>query len=504
MLTNEQIRNTLNHVFKDKNYNFDKVNYVNARTKIVISCPIHGDFLALYDSLRKGHGCRICGYATARVSKSYTNNEFIEKVKDTNKDVNGDSYDYSKTNYINRDTNITITCAVHGDFVCKPANHLNNNTGCPECGKIKSHSKFRKPIDKLKEEIALVLDPEKYTLVNADLYVGNKSLITMNCKEHGNWTTKSNWILSKGYGCAKCSCNGTSRAEVEVYNYIKSLGFVNAELGNNSIISPLEIDIVVESKKLCFEYDGMYYHSEKMGKTPEYHLDKTVLAKRKGYKLIHVYEDEWLFKHELTKKKIAHILGVNNTQRVFARKLFVDEVSYNEAKDFFNTYHIQGSPPNHKVCYGLFDKGVLVAAMSFGTLRFNINNPSDKTYELYRYATSIQVVGGFSKLISVFKKNNYDKIDTLYSFSDKRWSSGGVYLKCGFSYVGHTKPSYDYTNSTGRRFNRQNFMKQRMPELVNKGIFKTYDPEKTEVENCKDNGFYRIWNCGMDRWKLKL
>ena len=506
-LTDEIIFSTLKSIPQLDNYDFSKFKYVNARTKGLVKCsnPLHPEFSALYDSLRKGHGCRLCGYETARESKTYTTEQFVTLGLDRNVDTNGDVYDYSKTLYLNRSTKVTITCKVHGDFITAPANHLNNGTGCPECGKIKAHAKFLKPVDQLIAEIALILDPLIYTVVNTENYTCNKSYITMNCNlpGHGDWITKPNWILSKNYGCTLCSGKGISDAEIELLDYIKSLGFPNAESGNRTILKPMELDIVIESKKIAFEYNGLYWHSEKMGKDQDYHFDKTVLARRMGYKLIQIYEDEWLYNKEVTKDKIAHILEASTKPRLHARKLFVDRVSFNEAKKFFESNHIQGTPPNHKICYGLFNDGVLVAAASFGVLRFGVDNSAENTYELYRYATSAIISGGCSKLIAAFAKDHTD-ISTIYSFSDRRWSSGELYQKCGFKYLGYTKPSYDYSDSSGNRYNRQNFMKIRMPDLVEKKIFKTFDPLKTEVENCSDNGLWRVWNCGMDRWELSV
>ncbi len=41
-------------------YNYDKVNYVNNYTKIIITCSKHGDFEQLPHVHLKGHGCPIC------------------------------------------------------------------------------------------------------------------------------------------------------------------------------------------------------------------------------------------------------------------------------------------------------------------------------------------------------------------------------------------------------------------------------------------------------------
>ena len=64
------------------------------------------------------------------MAKKLTNEEFISKA---NKKHNG-KYDYSKTIYKNKRTNIIITCPIHGDFEQNPEVHL-RGSGCPKCGK---------------------------------------------------------------------------------------------------------------------------------------------------------------------------------------------------------------------------------------------------------------------------------------------------------------------------------------------------------------------------------
>ena len=40
--------------------------------------------------------------------------------------IHKDRYDYSKVNYINAKTKVTIVCREHGDFQQTPSNHLYN------------------------------------------------------------------------------------------------------------------------------------------------------------------------------------------------------------------------------------------------------------------------------------------------------------------------------------------------------------------------------------------
>ena len=104
-------------------YDYSKVNYKNTDTKVIIGCPIHGDFEQTPHHHLNGIGCPTCG------SKTYDTEEFIRRARLKH----GDKYDYSKTEYTGKKNKVIITCPIHGDFEQLPQNHLKRN-GCPECG----------------------------------------------------------------------------------------------------------------------------------------------------------------------------------------------------------------------------------------------------------------------------------------------------------------------------------------------------------------------------------
>jgi len=55
-----------------------------------------------------------------------------------------------------------------------------------------------------------------------------------------------------------------------------------------SLIAPKELDIVIPSKGIAIEFNGLYWHSEASGKDRNYHLDKTKACEAKGYQSIHM------------------------------------------------------------------------------------------------------------------------------------------------------------------------------------------------------------------------
>jgi hypothetical protein len=110
---------------KHKNfYDYSLVDYDGTDKKVIIICPIHGEFKQTPHHHLSGSGCPEC-----KGVKQLTTDSFIKKAKE----IHGDSYDYSKVNYVNNRTKVKIICPIHGVFEQSPNDHLNKKTGCPIC-----------------------------------------------------------------------------------------------------------------------------------------------------------------------------------------------------------------------------------------------------------------------------------------------------------------------------------------------------------------------------------
>ena len=108
-------------------YIYDKVNYVNLKTKVCIICPKHGEFWQAPHSHLRGQGCPKCG----RIN--YDTTTFIQKANI----IHNNKYDYSQTRYVNSHCKVTIICKEHGIFEQRASAHLLGQ-GCPKCGNIMS------------------------------------------------------------------------------------------------------------------------------------------------------------------------------------------------------------------------------------------------------------------------------------------------------------------------------------------------------------------------------
>lgn len=282
--------------------------------------------------------------------------------------------------------------------------------------------------------------------------------------------------------------SGTSRYEFELEEFLSTECGVDVKMHDRSILDPLEIDCVIPSKKIGIEFDGLFFHSEMGGmKDKTYHVFKTDEARRRAdYRLIHIFEDEWVNKQAIVKSRLKDILGIYS-KRIFARKCIVKKIDRDTSKSFINTNHIQGWC-NSKVNYGLYFGSKLVSVMTFGKPRFS------KTYdwELLRFCSTLgsHVVGAAGKLLAAFEREFCPK--SLLSYADRRWSIGNLYDVLGFKLDHITEPNYWYLKSgVCGRFPRIDFQKHKL-----KSILSTFDANCTEVENMRNNGYDRIFDCG--------
>ena len=185
-------------------------------------------------------------------------------------------------------------------------------------------------------------------------------------------------------------------------------------------------------------------------------LEKTELCEAKGIQLIHIFEDEWLFKQDIVKSRISGLLGHN--EKIYARLCECKEITNKEAEEFLNKNHLQGSCVS-KYRYGLYYKDRLLSVMTFGKSRFKKNE-----FELLRFANSlnVNVIGGASKLFKHFL-NDHKDINTVITFADRRWSQGHVYEKMGFERIDTIKPNMFYILKGRQRVSRFYSWKNEIP-----------------------------------------
>jgi hypothetical protein len=281
---------------------------------------------------------------------------------------------------------------------------------------------------------------------------------------------------------------GKTQAEIE--NWVNSFGF-NFHV-DHEILNGKELDLYDENKKIAFEYCGLYWHNE-ISPEPRlrrYHHDKYKICKNKGIRLITIFEDEWINRNTQCRNFIKSILNKNDL-KIFARNCEIKEITKVDFKYFCDEYHIQGSNNLSIISYGLFYDNKLIGGMSFGNHHRNVD---ELILDRLCFKDNISIIGGSSRLFKrccIWAKSQ--GFAQVSSWSDNRWSSGGVYEKLGFRLLRESGPDYSYVdlNKKNIRLSKQSQKKQ--------------EPDaNTEREICLEKGFARIWDCGKKKWIFNL
>ena len=179
----------------ENKYNYSKTDYKTSKDKVIIICPVHGEFVQIPDSHLNGCGCQKCAVKEVHSKQKTSKDTFNNKIKtifpnleiltpyngaskkilvkdflgiiystipsnllqgkipsiisaiDKNeafvlkaKFIHKNRYDYSKSIYLGDKTPLTITCLIHGDFKQSPTNHFLGK-GCKLCNRNFGYNK---------------------------------------------------------------------------------------------------------------------------------------------------------------------------------------------------------------------------------------------------------------------------------------------------------------------------------------------------------------------------
>ncbi len=458
----------------------DDITY-NYGSKLTLICPEHGSFEnTLNKLLYRGTNCkRCCGLV-------FDTDSFIEKAKK----VHGDRYDYSLSEYTGTKDKIKIICPTHGVYEHIPNKHLSGRE-CPQCSMKRKGKKRELSKDCVIEHFRDVHGDEyDYSLVD---YNGTHEKIKIICQTHGIFE-QIPLNHKRGQRCPKCA-KGESQYEVYVENFLNKYG-VKYKRNCRSLIKPYELDFYLPEYGLAIEINGIYWHGEnKGGKGRKYHLNKTDMCKKMGVRLLHISDHDLKYKCDIVVSKLKSILNLSK-RGLHGRKCEVREISTDIKSKFLNKYHLQGND-KASVKLGLYYNDKLISVMTFCKRRVALGKgkSDDGEYELSRYCGNFNfyVIGGASKMLKYFERN-YNPIKII-PYADKRWSTGDLYFKLGFTHTHDSEPSYWYFENhylnDGKIYHRFNFRKNVLDKKLS-----IFDPNKTEWENMKDNMFDRIWDCG--------
>ena len=463
-------------------YDYSKVEYVNNNTKVEIICPEHGSFWQRANYHMRGKGCQKCGLKKLYALK-YSTDEFITKAKK----IHGDKYDYSKTEYVSIRTKVEIICPEHGSFWQRASSHIDGN-GCQRCGFKKGVSlRYEKYNTDYFINHAKKIHGDKYNYSKTE-YVNAVTKVEIICPEHGSfWQRASSHI--NGSGCPRCYSK-VSKSELEICEFLKenNIEYIQSD---RKIIKPYEIDIVIPKYNLAIEYNGVYWHSEqilkKANRPPKtFHKMKYDKCKEKGYQLFTIFETEWILKKDIIKSMILDKCNLHNV-KIIAKQCEIKKVSDKYSKIFLNENHIRGYKEGDHI--GLFFKDQLVSLMSV--------KMEGKECNIKRFINKkgIRIEGSLNILLKYLTMHY--KYKDLFIFIDNRFPVCSTYLQNKFYEYKNIGPAYYYFKDNHIFLNKFEFKNNK---ILN--TFENYDNNLTEYENCLNNRYNRVWDCGKTKFKL--
>ena len=277
--TTEEWIASVRKIHSDK-YDYSKVKYVSAHTKVCIICPEHGEFWQEANSHIRGQGCSKCANEANGKSKRPSLSDFITKARK----VHGDKYDYSNVKYVNAFNKVYIICPKHGEFEQIPKHHTHGH-GCPKCNVENRTLKKEEFIEKSRSKHS---DKYDYSKVK---YVNNKTNVCIICHKHGEFW-QIHFLHMQGVGCPKCNL---SHLERNVMNYLDEVGITYDYQKHFDWLGRQSLDFYIPDYNVGIECQGEqhFFPVEHFGgddmfkQTLERDKRKKALCEKHGVKLLY-------------------------------------------------------------------------------------------------------------------------------------------------------------------------------------------------------------------------
>ena len=180
-------------------FTYTNVVYVSSAIKVLVTCPLHGDFSISPNKLLCGRGCPTC--KSTKISNALTRpvDSFVEAINVRY----GSLYSVNISTYTNCKKPVQLTCKVHGAFTATPDTLLNKpNTGCPACVKERQRILRSSTTEQFIAKAGKVHN-NYYGYANVS-YINNYTPIWITCPMHGDFLQlPANHLAKKG--CLICN-----------------------------------------------------------------------------------------------------------------------------------------------------------------------------------------------------------------------------------------------------------------------------------------------------------
>lgn len=267
-------------------YNYDKTNYINNKTKVTVTCPIHGDFeiVPFNHLVHGGTGCKKCGSdkgVAITVNRIWTFDEYVKLANEKH----NNRYKYLRfetqeeatgtTSKTGRDRYIVYECPLHGIIKTRTYNHLKDGDGCRICGNITA-GKTRTMLQEEYIKQAKLAHNGRYDYSKV-VYVDGRRKITIICPKHGEFQQQAAWHLRSNGQCPKCSISKGELRIIDILNKYK----IQYDMQYKIFGYRYKYDFYLPAFNLLIEFDGAQHFKSNF----KMNLIKRILADNQPVKV---------------------------------------------------------------------------------------------------------------------------------------------------------------------------------------------------------------------------
>lgn len=207
----EEIIDKANKIHKNK-YSYEKLNYKNMNTKVIITCPIHGDFTQtpakhIFDK----QGCPNCGHEIPP-GNHFSNIKYTDILHKHLPNI------ILLQDYHRQKDKILVKCKdCNNTFSNFTAEYWITTKSCPYCY-------IKRKNDEIREGLSSILSKE-YEIVEKDIIKSENTIISIRHSCGGVVSRKASVFLKNGYKCPICYPY-ESKGSIKITEYLNRKGYV--------------------------------------------------------------------------------------------------------------------------------------------------------------------------------------------------------------------------------------------------------------------------------------
>ena len=282
--------------------------------KLLWICSKGHEWEATVESRSKGHGCPYCSVRKGcKVLKTGVNDLSTTDPK-LAKEVSPNSKIKATEVTAGSGKKLLWRCGKGHEWESKVKNR-SRGYGCPYCSNQKILYGYN-DLETTNPGLSKEISPHS-KIKATEVTVGSTKKMLWMCSKGHEWKATV-YHRYRGNGCPRCS---GSKMERDFAQLVKTLLPENTPIIRNDrqLIKPYELDILIPSINLAFEFNGEYWHSDEMirkrhpqfASSKQFDDFKKQECKKQGVNLSFVREKQWVNNYEKTVERIKKIIDKN-------------------------------------------------------------------------------------------------------------------------------------------------------------------------------------------------